>query len=250
MIGGIAVVIPAHNEEYLLGQCLESVRRAARHPALAAVQVQTIVVADSCHDQTAAIGHRWGARVLPTESRSAGLSRRRGSAFALSRLLRALAPQEAWLAHTDADSRVPGNWLAAQLGYAARGFHAMAGTIEVDDWSQHPPHIPAAFLRRYRSWTGSHPHVHGANLGVRADAYRAAGGFPGLAIGEDHALVTALEAAGYRIHRTDRNPVRTSARRDPRAAAGFGDFLRHLNPDGETHGDGETRAAAPVSCRC
>jgi hypothetical protein len=68
-----------------------------------------------------------------------------------------------------------------------------------------------------------HPHVHGANLGVRADAYLAAGGFAAHPTGEDHALWRAL-ADRPRIA-TRRIPVVTSARRRARAPSGFAGFL-------------------------
>ncbi|WP_244943337.1 hypothetical protein [Streptomyces inhibens] len=74
-----------------------------------------------------------------------------------------------------------------------------------------------------------HPHIHGANLGVAAAPYLAAGGFPALAHGEDRALVAALERLSCRILRTDECPVRTSGRLDPRAPQGFGTFLRQLS---------------------
>lgn len=64
---------------------------------------------------------------------------------------------------------------------------------------------------------------------VRADAYRVAGGFQPLPVGEDRALVAALEAPGFRVKRTSRNPVSASARRNPRAHGGFGNFLRGLD---------------------
>jgi hypothetical protein len=88
-----------------------------------------------------------------------------------------------------------------------------------------------AFLRHYQQDppADGHRHVHGANLAVRADAYRAAGGFAPLSLGEDRTLVAALEAAGYRVKRTTRNPVTTSARCRSRARGGFGDFLRDLD---------------------
>jgi hypothetical protein len=35
---------------------------------------------------------------------------------------------------------------------------------------------------------GTHPHVHGANLGIRADAYSDAGGWNDLTVAEDHCL--------------------------------------------------------------
>ncbi len=73
-----------------------------------------------------------------------------------------------------------------------------------------------------------HPHVHGANLGVRGDAYLAVGGFPPLAVSEDAALVGALALAGRTVLRTPSCPVVTSARRHPRAPGGFGTDLDQL----------------------
>jgi hypothetical protein len=71
--------------------------------------------------------------------------------------------------------------------------------------------------------------VHGANLGFRASSYLTAGGFPPVPTGEDHALVAALAAGGSRVLRTGALPVITSARRDPRAPNGFGDYIAGLD---------------------
>jgi hypothetical protein len=71
-------------------------------------------------------------------------------------------------------------------------------------------------------------HIHGANLGVSADAYVRAGGFKPLAFDEDIALVNALKATGARIAWSAAPRVRTSARLDSRACNGFGDYLRFL----------------------
>jgi hypothetical protein len=43
-----------------------------------------------------------------------------------------------------------------------------------------------AFTANYRQPRRTHSHVHGANLGIRADAYLAAGGWSDMLIGEDH----------------------------------------------------------------
>jgi hypothetical protein len=76
--------------------------------------------------------------------------------------------------------------------------------------------------------------VHGANLGCTARAYQAAGGFPPIATAEDHALVTALSAAGSRILRSTELSVRTSARPHARAPRGFSHLLSSLAVAGPT----------------
>jgi hypothetical protein len=74
----------------------------------------------------------------------------------------------------------------------------------------------------------SHPHVHAANLAIRADGYAAIGGWRPLRSGEDEDLAARATAAGLRIHRTGRLPVRTSTRPYGRAPYGFSSYLRAL----------------------
>ncbi|WP_033822592.1 glycosyltransferase family 2 protein [Kitasatospora sp. MBT63] len=232
MIRALAVIVPARDEAELLGGCLAALRRAARHPQVRGLPVRVIVVADACTDATADIARRNGAELLEITEANVGAARAVGSDHALDTTLAAgSGPGSLWLAHTDADSVVPAGWLARQLAHAAAGWHAVVGTVHVTDWTGHPDGAAAAFRRHYRQDRAAawHPHVHGANLAVRADAYRAAGGFEPLAVGEDRTLVAALEAAGHPVKRTTRNPVATSARRDPRARGGFGDFLQGLD---------------------
>ena len=99
----------------------------------------------------------------------------------------------------------------------------------MDDWSDRPAGTGSEFRERYEAGTGQHPHVHGANLGFRGSAYLAAGGFPGLSTGEDHALVAALAVTGSRVLRTRALSVTTSARRESRAPGGFADYLGQLD---------------------
>jgi hypothetical protein len=102
------------------------------------------------------------------------------------------------------------------------------GTVSVTDWNEHPPHVPDAFKQRYAFGAGPHPHVHGANLGIRACAYLAAGGFPSLRTAEDHALLTAATEAGCAVLQAGDLAVETSSRRQARAPDGFGHLLRTL----------------------
>ncbi|MFC1433793.1 glycosyltransferase family 2 protein [Streptacidiphilus sp. N1-3] len=236
MIRALAVVVPARDEERLIGSCLRAVHRAARHPQLAGLAVTAVVVADTCADGTETLARALGARTVQVVGAGAGASRALGTAYALD-LLRAETPglsaEEVWLAHTDADTQVPPCWLAHQLRHAAAGFAGILGTVRVGDWSAHPPGTADRFLRQYTAYRAQgreHPHVHGANLGLRADAYLAADGFPPLAEGEDVALVAALERGGHRLLRSDACPVLTSGRRDARARGGFGDLLLTLEP--------------------
>ena len=225
----IGVIVPAHNEERELERCLAAVRAAAADPALGGEAVRVVVVLDSCSDGSRAIVRRHakhgrrgvdGACVvegLVVASRNVGAARAAGAA-------RLLALGARWLAFTDADTRVAPAWLAAQLGLEV---DVVCGTVAVDDWS---PHLDdAGALRRYfrRGYTDAdgHRHIHGANLGVSAAAYLRAGGFEPLACSEDVALVAALERCGARFAWSSAPRVVTSARRNARAAGGFGDTL-------------------------
>ncbi|MNH29204.1 hypothetical protein D3C79_894220 [compost metagenome] len=83
------------------------------------------------------------------------------------------------------------------------------------------------YLSRYEAREG-HRHIHGANLGVSAQAYLQIGGFQPLPAHEDVQLVRDLEAQGAQISWTARHSVATSSRRDSRAREGFGDYLASL----------------------
>jgi hypothetical protein len=139
---------------------------------------------------------------------------------------RAGPARELWLASTDADSAVPADWLTAMVAAAARGVHLVLGTVlPGPDLS---PAVRARWLAGHHLRDG-HPHVHGANLGIRADAYLALGGWLPLVTGEDADLARRAAAAGWlAICRTAGIPVVTSARRAARAPRGFSSYLRAL----------------------
>jgi hypothetical protein len=71
--------------------------------------------------------------------------------------------------------------------------------------------------------------VHGANLGIRGDAYLALGGWQPLVTGEDVDLARRAALSGHlRVSRTASIPVVTSVRRVGRAPRGFSSYLRAL----------------------
>lgn len=224
MIRAIGVVVPAHDEEALLPDCLASLQQAAQR---AATPVRLVVVADACTDQTARRARESAVTVIEIRSRNVGAARATGMRAVLRQMPQA-DPSDVWLATTDADTLVPPDWLARQLSHAAQGWDAVLGTVTVADWAGRPTQAAGAFDAHYSHGEGPHPHVHGANLGIRASAYLAAGGFPSLRTAEDHALLWALSAVGIAVKRADDITVQTSARRDARAPGGFSHLLGTL----------------------
>lgn len=213
----IGIVVPAHNEEAVIGKSLAAMRIAASHPALGGEEVEILLVLDSCNDATGDIALAHGIATHCVDARNVGRARAAGADRILEKGAR-------WLAFTDADTIVSPEWLVRQLELDA---DAVCGSIGIDDWSAHGPDADAIrehFARTYHDVDG-HRHIHGANLGVSAAAYVRAGGFPALSCSEDVALVAALQASGARIAWSAAPRVQTSARSDARARGGFGDTL-------------------------
>lgn len=123
---------------------------------------------------------------------------------------------------------VPVGWLTTQLAFATAGWEAVAGVVDI---ARDDPILHERFGAVYPELLadGAHTHVHGANFGVRADAYAAVGGWPIVAsTGEDHRLWEALRIAGHRRLATTEPRVTTSHRLSARAPGGFAARLREL----------------------
>ena len=226
----VAVLIPARNEEELLPRCLRSV-----HRALAALPPPTtfdIVVAVDCStDSTWDIAQdamRPSGAVLITDAGVVGHARALAAEAALAR--HRGPHNRVWLANTDADCIVPESWLIDQLSLAAQGVDAFAGTVDVDTFEEHDPRVEERFRASYLLCPdGTHPHVHGANIGVRADVYSWAGGWRNLQTAEDHDLWNRLGALGATRVSTHRIRVITSGRKIGRAPHGFAGALAAHN---------------------
>lgn len=222
-IDRLIVVIPARNEESRLPRCL-----AALADAVQAVRdefgadtptISVVVVLDRCTDGSADVVARWPQfRALESEAGSVGSARREGVAH----LLTAGADGSTWVATTDADSAVPRRWLAVQLALAQAGTELVLGTVLPDEELAVPER---ARWHDSHTLVDGHPHVHGANLGVRADRYLQANGFSDVDSDEDVLLVAALRSIGARECRTALIPVLTSGRLRGRVPGGFGGYL-------------------------
>lgn len=222
----LVVAMPARDEEARIARALDAIGRSAtvllRRDASATVTV--VVAADGCSDRTAAIARSAGAVVVEIASQQVGAARRAAIAQGLR-----LRPDTAWIANTDADSRVPPGWLSAQAEAARGTVDLLLGAVRPD-----PDELSRELLRRWRRAhpaTDDHAYVHGANLGIRADVYRSAGGFAEVAVHEDVGLVERCRALGATVRSTARHPVTTSARTVGRTPGGFSGYLNSLGAE-------------------
>lgn len=220
----IDVVVPAHDEADRIAACLDALvgavdRLALERPGLDA---SVTVVLDGCTDGTARVVERYPVDVLTTDRVGVGRARTIGVTHALRAHVG--DPAARWLAHTDADSRVPVRWLVQQADALASGAQVLVGAVVPD-----PDDLAPVALER---WTRAHPpgaalgHVHGANLGVLAAAYVTLGGFDPVPEHEDARLVARARALGFRVDATVDLPVVTSGRFSGRTPGGYAEHLR------------------------
>lgn len=223
-VAHVAVVVPVRDEELLLARCLASVRTARR--ALlerGGCTVDVVVVLDACRDASADVVARFGSvRVLETAAGDVGAARAAGVRSALA--VRPVAAERTWLTCTDADSAVEPDWLLEHVRLADAGADVVVGTVHPD-----PADLTAS---QWDTWRATHEpgrpngHVHGANLGVRASSYLAAGGFAPAPEHEDVDLVARLRATGARVVASDAVDVLTSGRAVGRTPGGYAGHLR------------------------
>jgi glucosyl-3-phosphoglycerate synthase len=225
-----SIVVPARDEEALVGACLEAL---ADQRDVEPSAYEVLLVLDGCSDATAARAAQAGARhpalrlhVIDEPAAGVGRARRLGMDIACERLLE-LGRPGALVATTDADSAVEPGWLAAKLRAAAGGARAIGGDIVLaaadEDLALRRDAGRAARLAALvgREPEAEHPHFSGASIAVTAEAYQLAGGLEPRAALEDEAFERALVRAGVPIVRTTAARVATSARADGRAFRGL-----------------------------
>ena len=222
----IGVVIPAQNEAGTIVDCVQSVLAAADHSHCHG-SIWIVVVADGCEDETAELARRTigpFGQTLEIDVNSPGMARRAGATAVLDHF-RGIEPDSIWLANTDADSRVARDWIDVQLRLADQGVAGVAGIVHLA--GDGPPHAAEVHRATYEIRDdGTHPHVHGANIAVRGDAYLDVGGWSELRLAEDHCLWNRVRARGWRVASPVTSIVVTSARLEGRASGGFADDLK------------------------
>jgi hypothetical protein len=229
------VVVPVHDEERLIPLALGALDRAMAAVADINVDVGIAIVLDRCSDGSHELVEGWRGRtitrygdqlveVLETAAGNVGQARKLGCRSLLQRWSD-VAPASIWLATTDADSEVPPDWISSQLKARTEGVQLWVGAVSVCDWSERTPGTEEAWRRQYEAECLP---VHGANLGIAAGTYLAAGGFEDLSTGEDRDLFERAVALGAVLRRDSVAPVVTSSRLRARAPHGFAHALSAL----------------------
>ncbi|TFD80062.1 glycosyltransferase family 2 protein [Cryobacterium fucosi] len=242
-VDNVVVVVPARNEEELLPRCLAALTVAVGEVGGVAGQsppvIDVVVVLDRCSDGTAEVAADWPAfGSISTTGGAVGVARRAGVRHLLP--TSNLFTSTTWIATTDADSAVPPNWLTVQLAFARNSVDLVLGTVVPDDGLSDGGR--ERWDAQHRLVEG-HAHVHGANLGVRADRYLQAGEFALVDGHEDVRLVSALRGLRVSEIRTELIPVLTSGRLTGRTPGGFAGYLR----DQATEGGGHAPVRGPVT---
>ncbi|HTM27200.1 MAG TPA: glycosyltransferase [Vicinamibacterales bacterium] len=157
----ISFIIPAYNEEALLGETLDAINLAA---APIGQPYEVIVVDDGSTDRTAAIAAERGARVVTVRLRHIAAARNAGARTARGELL----------VFVDADTIMPGIVLAAALqAIEAGAVGGGAGALQDTDdprWGR-AALCMASWIMRQLKWAA------GCFFFVRRDIFERVGGF-------------------------------------------------------------------------
>ncbi len=244
----VIVCVPARNEERALPGLFAALAAVARSNG-GGDPLTLCLYLDGCEDGSAAwvdavrgdmpfgvLVERGGRAPAP----NAGAARRAAMAMGLAHL----GGRDGLLLTTDADSRPRPDWSSAGR-IALDQAEFVAGRILRQE-ARNPMLADAAQSRveryydRLHGWRrtldpvpwearDSHHCGGGANLAMRASAYRAVGGFRPLPFAEDATLLDDAGRAGFRVRRDAALLVETSSRRHGRAAQGLATTLRALD---------------------
>jgi glycosyltransferase involved in cell wall biosynthesis len=210
----ISIIIPAHNEESFLPDCLRGVAEAA---VFAKLTVETIVVLNRCTDGTEKIARDFGAVVVREEEANLARIRNAGAAVASALVL----------VTCDADSIPHERSFAAILEKMATGKFVGGGFLTLPErWSVGIV-CSVASVMPYLIW-------HGVSFGMfwcRTDDFHAIGGFDERLVSvEDLDFAKRLKRhgkeGGQRFGTVVSAPLMTSCRKFDQ----FGDWYLLKNP--------------------
>ncbi len=242
------VAIPVCNEQGHIEACLASLDQQF---GLQTSSLGVLLFLNNCTDDTAGfiaaaaptLSYALRVAVCDDPAASAGWARRLAMDAAADWLDETGC--DGVLLTTDADSRVPPDWVARNLANIAAGADAVAGRLALDpvDSALLPAalHARGALEGEYEAllaeiaaridpapgnaWP-THWCRSGASLATRLSTYREIGGMPDIPCGEDRAFVEAVLAHDRVVRHDPELVVVTSGRLLGRATGGVADTIR------------------------
>ena len=190
----ISVIVPAYNEADMIGSCLDSLLSQS----LDRDTYEIIVVDNNSTDLTASIAHSKGVRVEKELRKGYVHAIRRGIEVAQTDLI----------AFTDADCRVPSDWLVKILEHfdGSTKIVGVGGKLAFYD-------IPPIFDKTFQSILYFNKALPGNNMAVRREALRRIGGVdPNVNLTVDYWLTLKLRKVG-KLKVDKQLVVNTSGRR-------------------------------------
>jgi glycosyltransferase involved in cell wall biosynthesis len=201
----ISIVIPAFNEERLLGESLAQIKSAANVFIQRGWEFELIVCDNNSTDRTSEIARASGAKVVFEPFNQIGRARNSGAAAATGD----------WLVFVDADSH-PSPGLFSGVADAIISGKILAGgaTIELDEKMFAANFVTQGWnlVSRFNKW------LAGSFIFIEAAAFRELGGFnPEIFAAEELELSQRLKkiarARGKKIVILHKHPLKTSARK-------------------------------------
>jgi glycosyltransferase involved in cell wall biosynthesis len=201
----ISIVVPAFNEEKLLGESLARMKSAAGVFGRRGWEVELVVCDNNSTDRTAEIARAAGARVVSEPVNQIARARNCGASAATGD----------WLVFVDADSRPSAELFDEVAGQISSG-NCLAGgaTVRLDDCHRLARGVNALWNLISRSF-----HLlAGSFIFCETTTFRELGGFSGdLFAGEELELSQRLKKLagknGKRMVILHRHPIATSARK-------------------------------------
>ncbi|MCA9240644.1 MAG: glycosyltransferase [Planctomycetales bacterium] len=157
----ISFIIPAHNEEALLGETLRSILAAAGEVG---IPFEVFVVDDASTDRTSEVAREHGARVVRVEHRQIAATRNAGAA----------ASQGDWLVFVDADTVVNAEVLQGAVNALQAGSVGGGARISFDGDA---PWLVARLVKLFDSSYFAFGFAAGCFVFCNRDAFFQAGGF-------------------------------------------------------------------------
>jgi glycosyltransferase involved in cell wall biosynthesis len=201
----ISIVIPAFNEERLIGETFACVRDGMTEFARRGWRSELIVCDNNSTDRTAELARAAGAKVVFEPVNQIARARNCGAAAAAGE----------WIIFVDADSK-PSRELFGDVAEQIVAGSCLAGGVTVKLDGQHPVTGRAIFIWNWISRTCSW--FAGSFVFCSAEAFRAVGGFSNeLFVAEEIDLSKRLKrlarGTGKKVVILHRHPLLTSARK-------------------------------------